>query len=273
MHFSTSFISFALLASSQLVAGHGAIIKATGDQGGHGSAIGVDPSTPRDGTRRNPFQQDSTRFRNAAADQCGETLSGGTNDVETGTAQVLAQTGGTLPQISAGGQVMMTLHQVNADGAGPYTCMIDSTGTGTQWTPIQVTQNIDGNRRGNNRATSTMDLPLTAAIPASQTCTGTVAGESNICMVRCQNPARAGPFGGCVPVQMADGNGTAAAAPSAASLATTPTGAAAAPTLTDDEEEEEITRRPTGFIFSNGFRSRCSLLNIVSAAPGIMVLG
>lgn len=47
------------------------------------------------------------------------------------------------------------------------------------------------------------DLPLTAAIPAGQTCTGTVAGQANVCMVRCENPARAGPFGGCVPVQMA----------------------------------------------------------------------
>lgn len=28
-------------------------------------------------------------------------------------------------------------------------------------------------------------------------------------MVRCQNPARAGPFGGCVPVQMAGGTGNA----------------------------------------------------------------
>ena len=34
----------------------------------------VDPNTPRDGSRRNPFQQDSTRFRGAAKASCGETL-------------------------------------------------------------------------------------------------------------------------------------------------------------------------------------------------------
>jgi hypothetical protein len=34
----------------------------------------VDQSTPRDGTTRNPFQQDTTRFRGNAADTCGETL-------------------------------------------------------------------------------------------------------------------------------------------------------------------------------------------------------
>lgn len=47
----------------------------------------VDASTPRDGTNRNPFQQDSTRFKNAAADQCGETLGGGTNDPATQVPQ------------------------------------------------------------------------------------------------------------------------------------------------------------------------------------------
>lgn len=168
----------------------------------------VDPNTPRDGTRRNPFQQDSTRFRGDAADTCGETLGGGANDVEAGTAQVMQLNGATLPQVSAGGQISMTLHQVNGDGAGPYTCMIDATGTGTQWTEIQVTQNVDGNARGRNNDQQMQDLPLNAAIPAGQTCTGTVAGQSNVCMVRCQNPARAGPFGGCVPVQMAGGNAT-----------------------------------------------------------------
>jgi hypothetical protein len=40
MYFSTSSIAFALLAASQLVAGHGAIVKAVGDAGGQGAAIG-----------------------------------------------------------------------------------------------------------------------------------------------------------------------------------------------------------------------------------------
>lgn len=59
---------------------------------------------------------------------------------------------------------------------------------------------------------ATTDFPLNAAIPANQACTGTVAGQQNVCLVRCQNPARAGPFGGVVPVQMAGANNTAAAA-------------------------------------------------------------
>jgi hypothetical protein len=101
----SSVVAFSLLASSSLVAGHAAIIGATGDAGGQGSAIGVVPTTPRDGTGRNPFQQDATRFRGAAAATCGETLGGGANAVEAGTAQVMAMSGGALPQVSAGGQV------------------------------------------------------------------------------------------------------------------------------------------------------------------------
>jgi hypothetical protein len=230
MYFSkTTIVSFGLLASSPLVAGHGAIIRATGDAGGAGSAIGVVPTTPRDGTNRNPFQQDSTRFRGDAAATCGETLGGGANDVNAGTAQVMQLSGAALPQVSAGGSLMMTVHQVNSDGAGPYKCMIDSTGTGTNWTPVTVTQNLAGNDRGRNRDTQMQDLPLTVQIDAAQTCTGTVAGQSGVCMVRCENPARAGPFGGCVPMQLA---GAAAAAPAAAAPAAgaaAPVASAAAP--------------------------------------------
>ena len=39
MHF-TSTVIFSLLGIAELVAGHGAIVKAVGDQGGAGSAIG-----------------------------------------------------------------------------------------------------------------------------------------------------------------------------------------------------------------------------------------
>lgn len=72
MLFKSSLI--AMFAAATLVAGHGAIVKAVGDQGGAGAAIGVDPNTPRDGTKRNPFQQDSTRFKGDNAATCGQTL-------------------------------------------------------------------------------------------------------------------------------------------------------------------------------------------------------
>ncbi|KAH7316813.1 hypothetical protein B0I35DRAFT_409963 [Stachybotrys elegans] len=199
------------LVASQLVSGHSIITNAVGDAGGSGSALGVDSSTPRDGTRRNPFQQDATRFRGASADSVGETLQGGDNNIEEGTTAIMEESGDSLPQVTPGGEVTMTLHQVNSDGAGPYTCMINSDGTGTSWENIQVTTNVAGNERGRNRDGETQDFPLVAAIPANQECTGSVAGEDNVCLVRCQNPARAGPFGGVVPVQLVTGAGAGAA--------------------------------------------------------------
>ncbi|KAI0889591.1 uncharacterized protein GGS22DRAFT_1570 [Annulohypoxylon maeteangense] len=203
-------VAFGLIATAQLAASHGVITNATGNAGGSGMALGVDPDTPRDGTRRNPFQQDSTRFRGASADTFGETIGAGANDLEAGTQAIMAMTGDSLPQVTAGGQVKMTLHQVNADGAGPYTCMISADASGQDWTDIKVTQSPPG-KNSRDRDGNETDFPLTAAIPAGQTCTGTVAGQDNACLVRCQNGARAGPFGGVVPVQMASGNATSAA--------------------------------------------------------------
>jgi len=242
MYFHTS-VSLGLLAVCQLVAGHGAIIKAVGDAGGAGSAIGIDPNTPRDGTKRNPFQQDSTRFKGDNAATCGQTLGGGENDIETGTKAVLSMSGGQLPQVSSGGSIMMTLHQVNGDGAGPYACSINTDATGQNWQTIQVTQQVPGNN-GRSQAKA-QDIPFKAAIPAGTACTGTVAGQQNVCMVKCMNPARAGPFGGCVPVQMASNaaNGTAAAAPAAAAPAAASAPAAAASGASaasaDDDEDDD----------------------------------
>ncbi|KAG5794501.1 hypothetical protein H9Q69_006457 [Fusarium xylarioides] len=195
-----------IAADLAAVSAHSVITNAVGDAGGSGMALGVDTSTPRDGTRRRPFQQDATRFRGASADTVGETLSNGDNDIEQGTLDIMEETGSELPQVNPGGSLEMTVHQVNSDGAGPYTCMINADGTGTSWENIQVTTNVEGNERGRNRDGEMGDFPLVASIPAGQNCTGTVAGEDNVCLVRCQNPARAGPFGGVIPVQMAQGN-------------------------------------------------------------------
>jgi hypothetical protein len=151
--------------------------------------------------------------------------------------------GGMLPQISAGGSIMMTLHQVNGDGAGPYACSINTDATGQNWQTIQVTQQVPGNN-GRSQAKA-QDIPLKAAIPAGMSCTGTVAGQQNVCMVKCMNPARAGPFGGCVPAQMvaAAGNNTNNAGPAssnnaaAASKGSSAANAASSSSSSDDDDD------------------------------------
>ena len=105
--------------------------------------------------------------------------------------------GNTLPQVSTGGIVTMNLHQVNADGAGPMKCSVDPTAVGDNFEVMLITTNVPGNNGRSNAANA--DFPLVAKMPAGVSCSGTVAGVKNVCMVKCQNPS--GPFGGTVAVQ------------------------------------------------------------------------
>jgi hypothetical protein len=82
----------------------------------------------------------------------------------------------------------MTLHQVNRDGAGPYTCEIDTTGTGENFQPLTVLTNVPG-KNGNSGARAT-DFPLTVQIPPDVNLTGGTAGNMGLIrkasvMVKC----------------------------------------------------------------------------------------
>ncbi|EPS37734.1 hypothetical protein H072_8597 [Dactylellina haptotyla CBS 200.50] len=199
------------------VQSHGLITVAVGNGGGPvGKGLGVDPSVPRTGTAPNPFQVDTTVFANqrsvAAAKGCGSTAKGGVNDV---AAQVNAMAAANqIPTIAPGGELRMTLHQVNADGAGPYICMVDTTGTGNNFVPLMVSQQVAGTD-GNNDARPASTNALFAKFAPATRCTGTFGGKTGVCMVRCQNNSTAGPFGGCVPVQIVDPAQQAAAAKAA----------------------------------------------------------
>ncbi|KAF3908143.1 hypothetical protein AA313_de0200073 [Arthrobotrys entomopaga] len=107
-----------------------------------------------------------------------------------------------LPRVTPGGTLKMILHQVNADGAGPYRCRIDYTGLGKRWSKwIPVTKNAPGSGSYYS-AGAGKNFDLIVRIPKNAKCTGTYGKAKNICMVRCENKAANGPFGGCVPVQL-----------------------------------------------------------------------
>lgn len=167
----------AILALIPLVAGHGAIIKATAPGGGTGMALGVNSATPRDGTRRDPFQQDSTRFKGDNAATVGQTLGGGENDLEAGTRAIMAETGTQLPQIAPGGEIQMTVHQVNGDGAGPYDCMVNADGTAQTWTNIQVTTNVPGDNGRNRVSINRPPPPGPSPLPSQSLPIQTTAGD------------------------------------------------------------------------------------------------
>jgi hypothetical protein len=106
-----------------------------------------------------------------------------------------------LPTASDDGTVTMNFHQVNQDGAGPLTAMVDATSGGTDasaFKTAEVTQNVPGIGIGGLSAAQTMDFPVAIQMPAGMTCSGSVGGAENVCVAKLQNAALAGPFGGSV---------------------------------------------------------------------------
>jgi len=216
---------FALVASP-LVSAHGKIAVMTGDAGGNTTALGIQGGVVPGPGKNSVTEVDTTVFNSlkAASDGLGKTSGGGKNTL-AGMSAVVAQSGSTLPQISAaGGTLSGTLHIVTTDGAGPYTAIVDPTGTGafSTGTKAEVTTQVPGKngniaapkqRRFITRALVSMgivkraanvneDYPIAVAIPAGMTCTGTVGGQSGVCLVKLANPSAAGPFGGVVAMQI-----------------------------------------------------------------------
>lgn len=134
----------------------------------------------------------------------GGAAGAGTKTAKGTTEQGVAAAAGSgaasgLPTAADDGTITMTFHQVNQDGAGPLTAQIDATSGGTDpaaFQDAQVTQNVPGIGIGGLSAASTTDFPVKVQMPAGMTCQGTAGGASNVCVVRMQNAALAGPFGG-----------------------------------------------------------------------------
>ncbi|KUJ13928.1 cell surface protein [Mollisia scopiformis] len=226
------------LAASPLVAAHGKVSVVTGDAGGNTTALGIQGGVVPGAGQNDKTEVDTTIFNqlDAASDGLGRTEGQGKNTLD-GMTDVVAQSGSTLPQVSSsGGSLSGTLHIVTTDGAGPYTAIVDPTGTGSfaSGTEAEVTQQVPGTfgeilPNGNTlrlRMLAKMglakraqnvnkDYPFSVAIPAGTTCTGTVGGQSGVCLVKMANPNPAGPFGGVFAMQVASGAGNSTSTTSA----------------------------------------------------------
>jgi hypothetical protein len=124
----------------------------------------------------------------------------GTTETGVKAATGMGATAG-LPTTADDGTLTMNFHQVNQDGAGPLTAMVDPTSGGTDpaaFKTATVTQNVPGIGIGGLSAASTMDFPVAIQMPAGMTCSGSAGGASNVCVAKMQNAALAGPFGGSV---------------------------------------------------------------------------
>jgi len=256
--FFNTFIVFAAVSSSVLlnVQAHGTITGVTGANGVQAAGFGIIASTPRTGSTPKPFEQDTSVIRNneiasGKTGVCGRTAAGGNNDV---ASQLAAASQAGLPTAAADGSVTMTLHQVNQDGAGPYTCDVSGDG-GNTFEAATVTQQVPG-KFGLSKAKAT-DFALTAQMPAGMACTAGPNG--NACIMRCRNPALAGPFGSCVAVAQggaaATGNATAptggVSAGAAASGATTGTAATGATDATKRYINSRVAGKRSGYWLDN----------------------
>jgi hypothetical protein len=240
--FSSKLILLVSFAFAAQVSAHGVITAVSGASNGNtGKAFAVVDSTPRDGSRRNPFQQDASIIRDeeiadGKAGPCGRTLAGGKTDVTAAMAE--AESAG-LPDVGADGTVEMTLHQINGDGAGPYTCGVSTDGTGQSFVDMTVTTNVPG-KNSRSRAKAT-DFALVAKMPAGASCTGGSDGQT--CLIMCRNDANAGPFGGCVAVTQATADAAAPAAAAGNATAAPATAANATAGTTQANVAKKVTRR------------------------------
>ncbi|KAF4119618.1 Protein of unknown function (DUF3129) [Geosmithia morbida] len=203
MYYSSSILPFIALIAS--VHSHGVILKAQGDKG-ESQGFLLNDALPRNCTEISPCQLDSTIIRDAEIKQnivngCGRTELSGNIDIGEQTENEIAAN--RITSVQSGSTMEVTIHQVNADGAGPYECDIDMTSNSGTFTPLKVTNNIPG-ENGLSQAKE-KNFTIEVQMPDDLDCIG--ASTGNICTVRCRNNALAGPFGGCVAVQQTDNEG------------------------------------------------------------------
>lgn len=109
--------------------------------------------------------------------QCGRTELSGNIDVGENTENALAAN--AVTQVEAGSELTVTIHQVNADGAGPYVCDLDETSnSGTISQNLTVTNNVPG-VNGFSQAKA-QDFNITVKMPDSFTCTGGKSKQTSL---------------------------------------------------------------------------------------------
>ncbi|KAK6510180.1 hypothetical protein TWF481_004893 [Arthrobotrys musiformis] len=117
-----------------------------------------------------------------------------------------------MPKVVPGGTLTIVAYQVNIDGAGPFHCKLSSNAHPSNWVTVPVTsckwkgkhgKNCPGHVKTSfNWGTVGKTMTFTVKMPHNLNCVGKSSnGKSNICIVRCENVAVNGPFGGCIPVE------------------------------------------------------------------------
>jgi hypothetical protein len=135
----------------------------------------VNPDLARNCTTISPCQLDTTIIRDAelkanVVNECGRTELAGNIDIGENTENAIASK--AVTQVKAGTRMTVTIHQVNADGAGPYACDLISAGNnGIITANLSIENNIPG-ANGLSQVKAT-DFNMTVIMPDSfPACTG-----------------------------------------------------------------------------------------------------
>lgn len=154
---------------------HSQLIKIQGKAGSPASVgLGVDLNIARNCTTINPCQQDSTIIRDAEIQQnivneCGRNEIEGNIDIGEKTENAIAA--GAVTEAGPGQELTVTLHQVNADGAGPYACdLIEQGNTGIITQNLTVKNNVPGANGFSQEKFK--DFEMTVVMPQKFDCTG-----------------------------------------------------------------------------------------------------
>ncbi|QKX61951.1 uncharacterized protein TRUGW13939_09107 [Talaromyces rugulosus] len=214
------------LAIVPLVSAHGKIAVVTGDLGGNGTGLGIRGAAVAGAGPNYLTEVDTTVFWSSditTDDDIGYTDEAGKNHLSD-LDKAMELSGNTLPQVSSGGSIKGTYHIVTSDGAGPLEALVDETAT-AKWSEAKsadVTTQVPGddgwistsNKRDlmsrmvgslakrRNAVNVNKDYPFAIDIPSGTSCSGTVNGLKNVCLVKVSNNNENGPFGGVFAVQM-----------------------------------------------------------------------
>lgn len=130
------------------------------------------------------------------ADAQGQKTPKGTSETGVKAAAGKGATSG-MPTCSDNGEITLTYHQVNQDGAGPLKAEVDPTSGGTDpsaFKEAKVTQDVPGIGIGGLSGAAVMDFPVKVQMPEGMQCQGKAGPAENVCIVRVRNSAAAGKF-------------------------------------------------------------------------------